>query len=73
MKMLAGELYDAADPVLANERLQARLLLRRYNDLPAGEAGVETTTFKRTDTIAGTRFMDRTAILLRLRNEYKPW
>lgn len=36
-KMLAGELYDAADPVLANERLQARLLLKRYNDLPAGQ------------------------------------
>lgn len=31
-KMLAGELYDAADPVLVNERSQARLLLKRYND-----------------------------------------
>jgi maltose O-acetyltransferase len=36
-KMLAGELYDAADPELANERLHARLLLKRYNDLPAGQ------------------------------------
>lgn len=36
-KMLAGELYDAADPGLANERLQARLLLKRYNELPAGQ------------------------------------
>lgn len=35
--MLAGELYDGADPVLANERLQARLLLKRYNDLAAGQ------------------------------------
>lgn len=36
-KMLAGELYDAADPELANERLHAKLLLKRYNDLPAGQ------------------------------------
>jgi len=36
-KMLAGELYDASDPVLANERLQARLLLKKYNDLAAGQ------------------------------------
>lgn len=36
-KMLAGELYDAADPELANERLHARLLLKRYNELPAGQ------------------------------------
>ena len=35
-KMLSGELYNAADPVLANERLQARLLLKRYNDSGAG-------------------------------------
>ena len=35
--MLAGELYDAADPVLVNERLQARLLLKRYNDSAAGQ------------------------------------
>jgi maltose O-acetyltransferase len=31
-KMLIGELYDAADPVLANERIQARLLLKQLND-----------------------------------------
>ncbi|KUG08177.1 sugar O-acetyltransferase [Solirubrum puertoriconensis] len=31
-KMLAGELYDALDPQLAAERLQARLLLKELND-----------------------------------------
>jgi maltose O-acetyltransferase len=31
-KMLAGELYDALDPQLAEERLKARLLLKELND-----------------------------------------
>lgn len=31
-KMLRGELYNAADPALANERRQARLLLKQLND-----------------------------------------
>ncbi|RYD87264.1 MAG: sugar O-acetyltransferase [Sphingobacteriales bacterium] len=31
-KMLAGELYDALDPELSAERLQARLLLKQLND-----------------------------------------
>jgi maltose O-acetyltransferase len=31
-KMLAGELYNAADPQLVQERLQARKLLKAYND-----------------------------------------
>ncbi|MCC5930930.1 MAG: sugar O-acetyltransferase [Cyclobacteriaceae bacterium] len=30
-KMLAGELYDAEDPVLKQERLQARMHLQSYN------------------------------------------
>ena len=30
--MLAGELYDALDPQLAEERLQARLLIKELND-----------------------------------------
>lgn len=30
-KMLAGELYNAEDPVLKQERLQARKILRSYN------------------------------------------
>ena len=36
-KMLAGELYNGSDPELANERLQARLLLKRYNDAAADQ------------------------------------
>jgi maltose O-acetyltransferase len=31
-KMLAGELYDALDPQLSEERLQARLLLKQLNE-----------------------------------------
>ena len=30
-KMLAGELYDASDPELAEERRQSRLLLNKFN------------------------------------------
>lgn len=30
--MLSGELYSASDPELTQERLKARLLLKRYND-----------------------------------------
>ncbi|RAU81736.1 sugar O-acetyltransferase [Pontibacter arcticus] len=33
-KMLAGELYDALDQQLSEERLQARLLLKALNDAP---------------------------------------
>ena len=36
-KMLSGELYNAADPVLANERMQARLLLKQYNESGADQ------------------------------------
>jgi maltose O-acetyltransferase len=31
-KMLAGELYDALDPQLSEERVKARLLLKQLND-----------------------------------------
>lgn len=31
-KMLAGEFYDALDPLLSEERLKARLLLKELND-----------------------------------------
>ncbi len=34
--MLAGELYNASDPLLANERLQTRRLLRKLNDSDPG-------------------------------------
>lgn len=33
-KMLAGELYDPLDAVLADERRRARLLLKAFNDTP---------------------------------------
>lgn len=33
--MLAGELYDPADPTLVAERRRVRLLLRRFNGSPA--------------------------------------
>lgn len=36
-KMLAGELYNPQDTVLAEERLQARLLLKKINDTPENE------------------------------------
>jgi maltose O-acetyltransferase len=35
-KMLAGELYDASDGVLAGMRAEARVLLARFNGLMAG-------------------------------------
>lgn len=39
-KMLAGELYFAADPQLVEERLRCRRLIRAFNDHdPADEAG----------------------------------
>ena len=31
-KMLAGEYYNALDPVLSQDRLKARLLFKRLND-----------------------------------------
>ncbi len=37
-KMLAGELYDATDPQLSDERLKARLLIKALNDLREDEA-----------------------------------
>ena len=36
-KMLAGELYSAADPELVEARLRARTLLRQYNDTPESD------------------------------------
>ena len=35
--MLAGELYNALDPQLVEERLQARKLLKEFNATPAGD------------------------------------
>lgn len=36
-KMLSGELYDALDPQLSEERLKARLLLKKLNDTAEDE------------------------------------
>lgn len=36
-KMLAGALYDASDPILAEERLHARLLFQKINRMPESE------------------------------------
>ena len=38
-KMLSGRVYNAADPFLLEELAQARLLVRRYNDLQPSETG----------------------------------
>lgn len=38
-KMLSGQVYNAADPILLEELAQARLLVRRYNDLQPSETG----------------------------------
>lgn len=35
--MLCGELYNPLDKTLSNERLQAQLLLRQYNNTPENE------------------------------------
>lgn len=36
-KMLAGELYNASDKELTQERINTRLLLKKLNDLPESE------------------------------------
>lgn len=44
--MLAGELYDALDPQLADDRLKARLLLKSLNDSREDEAEERTRILK---------------------------
>ncbi len=46
-KMLAGELYNPQDPVLAGDRIQAKLSIRSYNAIP------ENLTEERTKQIKG--------------------
>lgn len=36
-KMLAGEMYDASDPVLVQERQRARRLLKKFNGIESGD------------------------------------
>lgn len=45
-KMLAGELYDAGDPVLVEHRLRARDLLRRFNDISERESAQRQAIFE---------------------------
>jgi len=45
--MLAGELYNALDPVLNEERLQARLLLKALNDSREEESNLRQDILKR--------------------------
>jgi len=39
-KMLAGELYNAADPQLTEERIKARKLLKEFNDSAPGNVSL---------------------------------
>lgn len=45
-KMLAGDLYNAADPVLTHERLRARKLIKDYNQIPEEDADLRTKILK---------------------------
>ena len=53
-KMLSGELYNAADPVLANERMQARLLLKQYNESGADQQELRKQLLKKLMPLQGT-------------------
>lgn len=44
--MLAGELYDALDKQLSDERLKTRLLLKKLNDSSENEAGLRAAILK---------------------------
>lgn len=56
-KMLAGELYNAGDPQLTEERRRARRLTREYNSTTEDEWG-------RRKEILAELSGDRTAVLL---------
>lgn len=45
-KMLAGELYNALDPLLVKERMNARILLKRFNDSSVNESVLRQQTLK---------------------------
>ncbi|HAA16189.1 MAG TPA: sugar O-acetyltransferase [Cytophagales bacterium] len=45
-KMLSGELYDAMDPVLAEERRQARITFKQFNDSHEDEGELRKTLLK---------------------------
>lgn len=45
-KMLQGELYDPSDATLVQDRINARLLFRKYNNTPESEIKVRTALIK---------------------------
>ena len=53
-KMLKGELYNAADDELVNERLKARLLLKQLNDSAADEQEIRKQLLKYLMPLQGT-------------------
>ena len=53
-KMLKGELYNAADDELVNERLRARLLLKQLNDSAADEQEIRKQLLKDLMPLQGT-------------------
>ena len=53
-KMLKGELYNAADDELVNERLRARLLLKQLNDSAADEQEIRKQLLKDLIPLQGT-------------------
>lgn len=52
-KMLAGELYDALDEELSNERMKARLLVKELNDTGEDEAERRRRILKELIPVAG--------------------
>lgn len=52
-KMLAGELYDASDATLVNERLHARKLMREFNDSDAADMDKRVEILKRLIVVKG--------------------
>jgi maltose O-acetyltransferase len=53
-KMLAGELYDALDRELSNERLQTRLLIKKLNDTREDEEDLRAAILKELIPNAGS-------------------
>lgn len=55
-KMLAGELYLASDPELTQERLEARLFLKKFNDSSPEETDLRTELLQKLVGRAGENF-----------------
>ena len=63
-KMLAGELYDALDKQLTDERVKARLLLKELNDTREDQHGKKGKYSKAAVAERRQWFMAATTILL---------